>query len=605
MVRDREPLAEAKKVLKNTFGFQSFRGGQGKVIESLLGGSDTLAIMPTGSGKSLCYQVPALLFAGVTLVISPLVSLMKDQVDDLNELGISATFINSTLAAKEMRRRLEETAKGTYRLVYVAPERLESEGFLPLAQSIKTAFIAVDEAHCVSRWGHDFRPSYRRIAAFLKELPERPVVGAFTATATPEVKADIINLLGLKAPRIIVTGYDRPNLYFSVLRGVNKEDYILQYLAAKRENPGIIYTATRKETDKLAGYLQKHGLKCAKYHAGMRNAEREKNQEAFLRDDVTVMVATNAFGMGIDKSNVRFVIHYSIPGNIEAYYQEAGRAGRDGEPGECIVLYHPKDVLMQRYLIEKSVYSPKRKKNELNKLQALVNYCHTAKCLRKELLAYFGEEDTPENCGNCGNCRDEGETVDVTLDAQKVLSCAYRLKGRFGAAMLARVLKGAQNKRIRQLKLDRLSTYGLLADRSIEEIRDFIGFLTAEGYLHLTEGSYPLVKLGRKAAAVIKGREKVMRRLTQLQDTAEEDLFSVLRRLRKQVADRENRPPYMVFSDATLREMSEKCPEDDRAFRRITGVGEKKAKKYGPEFLAAIKKYRAAGAAGPADDEER
>ena len=584
-------LAEAHALLKRIFGYTSFRGGQEKVVESLLSQADTLAIMPTGAGKSLCYQIPALLFPGVTLVISPLIALMKDQVDALGELGIPATFINSSLRAAEIRQRLQDTVDGRYKLVYVAPERLQADSFAELIPALNISFIAVDEAHCVSQWGHDFRPSYRKIAAFISSLPRRPVIGAFTATATPEIKADIIKLLGLSLPQVYVTGFDRHNLSFSVLRGVNKQEFVLDYLQASSGRAGIIYAATRKDVDKLAEMLQKYKIPVSKYHAGMREAERAENQEAFLRDDLPVMVATNAFGMGIDKSNVRFVIHYSLPKNIEAYYQEAGRAGRDGEPGECILLYHPQDIILQKYLIEQTVYSPRRRQHEFSKLQAVADYCHTSKCLRQTLLAYFGEESA-DNCGNCSNCRDDSETIDVTLEAQKVLSCVYRLQERYGATLVAQVLKGAKNKKIRQLKLDRLSTYALMPEHSLQEIRDFIGFLIAEGYLRLTEGRYPLVKLGPKAAAVIKGKQRVLRKV-QVQKTVEEDgLFEKLRQLRKEIADRENLPPYLIFSDATLRQMCEIRPTDQSSLLRVSGVGEVKLAKYGEEFLAVICSHR-------------
>lgn len=584
-------LAEAQTVLHKVFGYLSFRGGQARVVESLLERYDTLAIMPTGAGKSICYQVPALLFDGVTLVVSPLIALMKDQVDALGELGVPATFINSSLRASEMRKRLEDAANGRYKLIYVAPERLEAEGFLVLAEAMQVSFMAIDEAHCVSQWGHDFRPSYRNIAPFIKKLPKRPVIGAFTATATPEIKEDITKLLGLTEHREVVTGFDRANLHFSVLRGENKLEFITDYLDTHRDNAGIIYCATRKDVDKLFDELRKRGTRCGKYHAGMKEGERAESQDAFLRDDRTVMVATNAFGMGIDKSNVRFVIHYSMPKNMEAYYQEAGRAGRDGEPGECILLYHAQDVLLQKFLIEQSVYSPKRRQNEFAKLKVVADYCHTSQCLRKTLLEYFCAEGGREDCGNCGNCRDDREAVDVTVAAQKVLSCVFRVKERFGAALVAEVLKGSKNKKIKQLKLDSLSTYGLMADRSLQDIREFIGFLAAEGFLAMTEGKYPTVKLGKRAAAVIKGTETVWRKMPVQAVINTDALFEELRRLRKEIADRENVPPYVVFSDATLRQMSNKCPADMPAMRRVDGVGDRKLDKYGNEFLQAIARF--------------
>jgi ATP-dependent DNA helicase RecQ len=582
-------MKEAQAVLQKVFGYPAFKGGQVEVVQSLLSRQDTLAVMPTGAGKSICYQLPSLIFDGVTLVVSPLIALMKDQVDALGVLGVPSTYINSSLKAKEIRERMADVAQGRYKLIYVAPERLEADGFPELAAAMNVTFVAVDEAHCISQWGHDFRPSYRKIAPFIKSLPKRPLVGAFTATATPEIREDIANLLGLSDSNVFVTGFDRDNLYLSVLRGESKSAYILDYLAAHPGHPGIIYAATRKEVERIYVDLQKHHIPSSRYHAGMKEHERAVSQEAFLRDDLPVMVATNAFGMGIDKSNVRFVIHYNMPKNMEAYYQEAGRAGRDGERGECILLFGPQDILLQKFMIEQSVYSPVRKKNEFAKLQTMVDYCYTSRCLRKYILAYFGEIDAAGTCGNCLNCNDTRDASDVTREAQMVLSCVVRMKERYGTAMVADVLKGSKNKRIKQMGLERLSTYGLLKAMTAQDIKDFIGFLAAEGYLRLTEGEYPLVKLGRSAADVIRNGEKVWRK-TAAKQVAEPDdnLFEALRRLRKELADHENIPPYIVFSDKTLREMSEKKPKDLQSMQRINGVGEMKLEKYGEQFLLAI-----------------
>ena len=587
---------DAKAILEKIFGYPSFKGGQAGVVESLLERRDTLALMPTGAGKSICYQLPALLFDGVTLVVSPLIALMKDQVDALATLGVPATFINSSLKAAELRQRMSDVAAGRYKLIYVAPERLEAEGFQELSDSMGVSFLAVDEAHCVSQWGHDFRPSYKKIAPFINSLAKRPLVGAFTATATPEVKEDIVTLLGLRDANVFVTGFNRENLDFSVLRGENKQEFVLEYLAAHPGQSGIIYTATRKEVDSLYEVLRKNGIKAGRYHAGMREAERAENQDAFLRDDLPVMVATNAFGMGIDKSNVRFVIHYNLTKNMEAYYQEAGRAGRDGERGQCILLYSAQDILVQKFLIEQNVYSPKRKAHDFAKLQLMADYCHTSRCLRHFILDYFGEVDAPESCGNCVNCLDDRQEVEITRETQMVLSCVVRMKERYGGALVAEVLKGAGNKKIKQLGLNQLSTYGLLAHWSLQEIKDVIGFLTAEGYLRLTEGKYPLVKLGERASAVLRQGEAVCRKVTIQQKAKTDDtLFAVLRQLRKEIADRDNMPPYIVFSDATLREMSEKSPRNKQSFLRVNGVGEKKMERYGEEFLQAICKYQAEG----------
>ncbi len=585
-------MDRAQNLLQKYFGYPSFKKGQAMVIASLLEGRDTLAIMPTGAGKSVCYQIPALLFSGVTLVVSPLIALMKDQVDALNALGIPAAFINSSLKQSEMRARLENAREGCYKLLYVAPERLESEDFMHLAQTLDVSFLAVDEAHCVSQWGHDFRPSYRNIAPFIEALPKKPVVGAFTATATVEIKGDITRFLSLKNADVFVTGFNRENLSFSVLRGENKKDFVLEFLRSNQGQSGIIYAATRKEVDQLYELIKSKGIPCGKYHAGMKEDERVSSQEAFLRDDLPVMVATNAFGMGIDKSNVRFVIHYNMPKNMEAYYQEAGRAGRDGDPGECILLFGAQDILLQKFLIEQTVYSPHRKNQEFNKLQIMTDYCHTPRCLRKYILDYFGEEDVEGNCGNCGNCRDERELADITLETQMILSCVVRMKESFGTVMVAEVLKGSKNKKVLQFGFDKLSTYGLLKQYTLQETKDLINLLVAEGYLTLTEGKFPVVRLGRKAVPVLKNGEKVWQKMrAKIEKKPDDALFEKLRSLRKEIADRESIPPYIVFADSTLREMSESCPLDNQAMLNIKGVGEQKLQRFGEQFLQVIREH--------------
>ena len=587
-------IKKALEVLQRYFGYTQFRDGQQKVIESLLQGKDTLAIMPTGAGKSLAYQIPALLFEGTTLVISPLISLMKDQVDALQQYGVPATFINSSLSLKEVRSRIERAARGEFKLLYVAPERLESEGFRALLESLQVVFLAIDEAHCVSQWGHDFRPSYLQLGPFLKSLPHKPLIGAFTATATEEVQVDIVRLLELNKPNVFVTGFDRPNLTFSTLRGENKKAFVLEYAQLHADQSGIIYAGTRKEVDNLQVFLAKNGLKAGKYHAGMSDEDRQKSQEDFLFDERTVMVATNAFGMGIDKSNVRYVIHFNMPRNMEAYYQEAGRAGRDGEPGECLLLFSPQDVVLQRYLIEQTIFQPERKINELRKLQGMVDYCHTPRCLRKTILEYFGEENVQEECANCSNCNDEREIVDITIEAQKIISCIYRMRERFGIGMVAEVLKGSRKAKILELRFDELSTHGLMSEVPLQEIKDRINYLVAEGYLQLSNGEYPVVKLSPNAVLVIKGEAKVTQKVSQQpsrEDVVEVNLFDTLRVLRRKIALRENLPPYMIFADSTLREMAQVFPTDHLAMIRISGVGERKLEKYGDEFLEEIRSF--------------
>ena len=586
-------LREAQEKLKKYYGYDNFRKGQESVIESIISGKDTFAVMPTGAGKSVCYQIPALMLKGVTLVISPLISLMKDQVDTLNSIGIAATYINSSLSINEVNERIDKVALGEFKLLYVAPERLESDFFCSMLNRLTISLLAVDEAHCVSQWGHDFRPSYAAISSLIEKLPGRPIIAAFTATATQEVRSDVIKLLKLRQPDVYVTGFDRENLSFSVIRGENKRDFVLKYIQDNKDKVGIIYTATRKETNNLYDLLHKKGYNVGKYHAGLGDDERKQNQEKFLYDDINIIIATNAFGMGIDKSNVRYVIHYNLTKSMEAYYQEAGRGGRDGEPSECILLFSAADVLLQKFFIEQSTGSPQRKVNEYKKLQAMVDYSHTTRCLRKFILEYFGEENVQEECDNCSNCNDESELVDITIEAQKIFSCIFRMKERYGTSLIADVLRGSKNKKVLELGFDKLSTYGIIKQYTIKEIRDIINVLTAEEYLSLADGQFPVVHLKDKAVAVLKNQEKVYQKIEKKKAKVVRDtgLFEILRSLRKEISEREKVPPYIVFADSALREMSEYFPVDNKEMLNIKGVGESKLKKYGEEFIQVIKKY--------------
>lgn len=585
-------LNKARQILQKFYGYEDFRPGQKKVVESLLNRNNTVAIMPTGAGKSICFQIPALLFEGVTLVISPLISLMKDQVDSLRQLGIAAVYINSSVSKAQLYKDLQNISAGFYKIIYIAPERLTSEYLPDSFKNLNISMVAVDEAHCLSQWGHDFRPSYRNILNFTNSLRIKPIISAFTATATPEVKTDIINLLGLKQPNVFVTGFDRPNLYFSVLRGEVKDKFVIDYVKKHQDEAGIIYVGTRKDVDALQVLLEIKGIKAGRYHAGMTDEERNQMQEDFLYDNLSVMVATNAFGMGIDKPNVRYVIHYNMPKNMEAYYQEAGRAGRDGLSGNCILLYSPQDTQLQKFLISKSIESEIRQQLEYKRLQSMVDYCHTPQCLRAFILHYFGEFDVEEHCDNCSNCKLEGELIDITIDAQKVLSCVYRMHERFGVKMIAEVLKGSKSAKIKQFNFERLSTYGLMKERKLKDISDLILRLSAMQYLDITESQYPVVTLNELSWQVLRGQKKVWQKMVIVKKAkAKGELFEALRSLRKELATKEKLPPYMIFSDATLTQMATDKPTDLELMKNIRGVGEFKLQKYGEEFLTVIKSY--------------
>lgn len=587
-------------ILKKYYGYDNFRPGQRELIDAILSGRDALGIMPTGGGKSICYQIPALLLEGVTIVISPLISLMKDQVDTLKEYGISAELINSTLSISEFRDVINSAREGEYKLLYVAPERLETESFLRLMEEVPVAMIAIDEAHCVSQWGHDFRPSYKRIYSMINRLERRPIVAAFTATATPIVKSDIKELLDLYEPFEVVSSFDRPNLYFEVRKPDNKLHEIQRYLKAHPNESGVIYCATRKNVDEVCERLNKLGIAATKYHAGLSENERTHNQENFLFDQVPIIVATNAFGMGIDKPNVRFVIHYNMPKNMEGYYQEAGRAGRDGEASECILLYSTQDIMTNRYLIEMGNTSGRTV--EYEKLNSMVDYCNTEGCLRSFILNYFGQDILEKPCEHCGNCNNDIEETDITVEAQKILSCVKRMQERFGASQVADVLKGANTQKIRSLNFHELSTYGIMRDYPKDTIKELISFLIAEGYLQLVGTQYPLVQLTEASYTVLKGEKVVsIKRVLVKEDkkayTIESNkvmdymLFEHLRKIRQTVATEQRIQPFMVFADTTLKEMARFYPETLEEMMQMPGVGEYKMKKYGDTFLEIIKNY--------------
>jgi len=581
---------DAEALLKKYYGYDAFRSGQEPIVRSVLAGKDTVGILPTGGGKSICYQVPALLFERVTVVISPLISLMKDQVDALTSVGITAAYLNSTLSLTEVQERMQKAELGGYRLLYVSPERLETPAFIQWLNRLQPSCVAVDEAHCLSQWGHDFRPSYRAIASLLRQFDNRPIITAFTATATPEVVADIAQSLELRQPNVFVAGFDRENLTFSVVTGQDKRDFVLQFLASRPSQAGIIYAATRKEVDGLYEYLKKKHYAVGRYHAGLSDGERTRGQEQFLYDDIRVMVATNAFGMGIDKSNVRFVIHYNMPKNLESYYQEAGRAGRDGDRGECTILFSPQDVQTQRFLIEQTAVADKRQSQEYKKLQAMVDYCHTTQCLRAHILRYFGDE-AGNRCDNCSNCNQEFDLQDITVSAQQIFSCVVRVKERFGTKLVAGVLKGSRDKRLLGLGLQRLPTYGLMKNRPEKAIVGLIQTLISDGYLKLSEGKYPTLQLQQSAVPVLRQQVQVVMKVPRRSsaEPVNDELFEELRAFRRELSQREQVPPYVIFSDRTLRELVAACPLDRDSMLRVKGVGELKFEKYGEAFLKILR----------------
>lgn len=578
-------------LLKQYFGYDKFRPGQKEIIQKVIDQENVLGIMPTGSGKSICYQLPSLLLDGLTVVVSPLISLMKDQVDAANQLGIPATFINSSLDGYETARRFQEIDRQQYRLLYIAPERFIMSDFIQAMNRWNVCMIAIDEAHCISQWGHDFRPSYLQMAKQLDQLPNRPVIVALTATATIQVAADIKRLLKIPDGNHIQTGFERENLRFQVVKDQKKEQYLVEYLKINKNQSGIIYAATRKEVDRIYHLLKKFGFSIGRYHGGLKENERTAMQEAFLYDRLQLIVATNAFGMGINKSNVRFVIHYQIPGSLEAYYQEAGRAGRDGLSSEAILLFAPQDTQVQKFFIQQSQREEEQKQKEYEKLKAMTEYAYIESCLQQYILNYFGETSSP--CNRCGNCLDDREIVEVTTQAQMVLSCLKRMGENYGKQMLMKVLAGSKEQKLRALGFERLSTYGLMKNQSQKETMQLIEYLISNGYLLTVNGEYPILKVTERGIQVLKGQEAVYRKepkkVQQLSDEETDTLFEVLRELRTDLASEAGVPPYVVFSDSTLKEMSRIRPSSRLEMLQIKGVGQSKLDKYGEAFLSRIK----------------
>ncbi len=589
-------IEQEEKVLQTYFGYETFRPGQKQTIDKIISKQNTLAVMPTGGGKSLCYQIPGLTMGGTAIIISPLISLMKDQVDALQSLGIAATYINSSLSTGEQQTRLNDIEAGRYKFVYVAPERFESSFFVSVIKRIELALIAFDEAHCISQWGHDFRPSYRSIVPNLKRLSNIPVMVGLTATATEEVISDIQSLLNIEDEHVVNTGFERENLAFHIVKGKDKPTYIRSFLDEHQNESGIIYAATRKQTDALYDQLTKRGISVAKYHAGLSETERKEAQLAFIHDEKSIMIATNAFGMGIDKSNVRFVIHYAMPMTIESYYQEAGRAGRDGEHSDCILLFSPQDIQLQKFLIEQSLMDDDAKQSEYRKLQAMINYCHTHSCLTSFILDYFNDNPSNQTCGRCSNCLHRQERTDITEEAQMILSCVKRMGERFGVGMTAKVLKGSKDKKINDFRLNKISTYGILSAYTEKALTEWIHFLIAEQILATEEGKFPTVKLNQNSVDVLKGSRTVWMYTAPIPAGEEadyqEELFTLLRELRKKMADEKGVPPYVLFSDATLKELSRYFPETKEDMLSIKGVGEKKYDQFGADFLAVVQAWR-------------
>ena len=602
MCMDRRAL----DVLQHYWGYDAFRPAQEVPVSTLLAGQDLVAIMPTGAGKSICFQVPALLQEGLTIVFSPLISLMKDQVDGLRQQKIPAAFINSTLDQETFNKTLYYVRIGAVKILYISPERLASQFFRNVLQTLKISQIIVDEAHCISQWGHDFRPAYQLIGQFLKTMPHRPVVGAFTATATKAVERDIKILLGLENAQVHITGFDRPNLHFAVARLSQRMDYIVDYVKAHQNQSGVIYCITRKDVEKVYQNLVKAGISTGYYHAGLPDQVRKDMQNKYAFDEIQVMVATNAFGMGIDKSNVRYVLHYQMPRNMESYYQEAGRAGRDGAPAECILLYNGQDVQVHKYLLEQSQLEPVRLSIEQRKLQAMIDYCFTSQCLRKYMLAYFGQEVPWDKCHNCSSCLHQGQVQDMTAEAKAVFRAIRGTDERFGTTMISAIVRGEHNDRIRRAGYDALPVFGALSSYSAQEVKGMIQQFVASGYLQQSMGKYPILSLQAGAEEVLAGHSQVQEIKQEVvqprakrtsghsrisRGAGTNSLFEALRLHRKRIALAQKVPPYLVFTDTVLIDLAALKPKTLADFANIKGVGEAKLKKYGTSFLAVIAQY--------------
>lgn len=575
--------------LEKFFGYKIFKEGQYELIRNILNKRDVLAILPTGGGKSLCYQLPSTILQGLTIVISPLISLMKDQVDTINQIGISSEYINSTRKISDINDIIDKCYKNEIKILYIAPERLENNSFINRLKGLQISHVAVDEAHCISMWGHDFRPSYRRILPFVNSLKIRPIVSAFTGTATREVKKDIVELLGLKNPYTYILSADRPNLEINILKEEDKLEFIKDTIKSNELESGIIYCLTRKEVDWMYSYLIELGYNVCKYHGGLKDDEKEYYQEKFLSEESNVMIATNAFGMGIDKSNIRFIIHASIPKNLECYYQEIGRAGRDGEKSTCYLLYSRDDIRNVEYMLS-STTTMSRMPIELKKLQGMVDFCECDTCYRSFILKYFGEENSREYCNSCSNCLKDESLRDYTIEAQKILSCVYRTKENFGVSVLIDILRGFTGPKINQYKLYELSTYGIMKEYNSKFIRDIIKTLVDLGYVDFKKGTYSMLKLNERSIRVLKGKEKVICKLSSNieERIINKDLFMKLRQWRKERALKEKIKPYIICSDSTLIELSNLTPKTKEELFNIRGMGEKKVQKYGEEIIRII-----------------